>query len=114
MKKSLSAQDRALHIELVRARAAIERQRLKRGVHELGLSLRPAALAKGVLPGLTGGRGATDWLFRIFSLSRRYPLLTSGASALLSGVGKRHRLLKIGLGLLVVWQLNRAGKKSDL
>ncbi|NYT66352.1 hypothetical protein H0A58_10300 [Alcaligenaceae bacterium] len=113
MKKTLSAQDRALHIELVRARAAMERQRLKRSVGELSHSLRPASLAKGVLPGLAGGDSVAGWLLRIFSLSRRYPLLTSGASALLSGVGKRHRLIKISLGLLVAWQVMRAGQKLD-
>ncbi len=108
MKKALSAKDRALHIELVRARAAIERQTLRRSIHDLGESLSPGTLARSLLPDFSGGRSTTNWLFRLFKLSRRYPLLISGASTLLSGVGKRHKLVKIGLGLLVSWQLMRA------
>lgn len=114
MKKALSAQDRALHIELVRARAAIERQQLKRSVRDVSYALQPAALAKGMLPAFTGGRSTTRWILQLFSLSRRYPLLTSGATALVSSVGKRHRLIKLSLGLLLAWQVMRAGKNSDL
>lgn len=113
MKKTLSAHDRALHIELVRARAAIERQSLRNNVKDLAQAVRPGALLREVMPGLTKGKSGrpVDWVLRLLSLSHRYPLLTSGATALLSGAGRRHRWLKIGLGLLVAWRLNRARQK---
>lgn len=114
MKKTLSAHDRALHIELVRARAAIERHSLRRNLCDLSAAVRPGALLREVVPGFSGGKSGSsplDWVLSLLNLSRRYPLLTSGASALLSGVGRRHRLLKIGLGLFVGWQISRTLKK---
>lgn len=113
MKKTLSAHDRALHIELVRARAAIERQNLRHNVCDLVQAVRPGALLRNAIPDFTGGKGGglLYWALNLLGLSRRYPLLTSGASAVLSGVSRKHRLLKMGLGLFVAWQISRSRPK---
>lgn len=113
MKKTLSAHDRALQIELVRARAAIERQNLRHNVCDLMQAVRPGALLRNAIPEFSGSKGGSllNWAFNLLSLSRRYPLLTTGASALLSGAGRRHRLLKMGLGLFVAWQISRSRPK---
>lgn len=110
MKKSLSANERALQIELVRARAAIERQSLARNIEGMGQSLRPASLLQAFFPRLAS-KGPTDWVLQALSLTRQYPLLASSASALLSGIGKRRRLWRIAASLLLSWQVARAIKK---
>ncbi|SHI15327.1 hypothetical protein [Pollutimonas bauzanensis] len=110
MKKSLSAKERALQVELMRARAALERQSLARDLNGLSQSMRPAALMHALFPRLSS-RKPSDWLFQALALSRQYPLLASGASALLTGIGKRRRLWRIGAGLLLSWQVARAMKK---
>lgn len=110
MKKSMSPADRALQIELVRARAALERQSLGRNVNELAQSLAPSALMGSFFPRLSSQK-PSDWLFKAFALTRQYPLLASAASALFTGVGKRRRLWRIGAGLLLSWQVARAMKK---
>ncbi|HUG58030.1 MAG TPA: hypothetical protein VL002_07335 [Candidimonas sp.] len=110
MKKSLSANERALQIELVRARAAIERQSLARNIEGMGQSLRPASLLQALFPRLAA-KGPTDWALQALSLTRQYPLLASSASALLSGIGKRRRLWRIAASLLLSWQVARAIKK---
>jgi hypothetical protein len=110
MKKSLSGKERAAEIELVRARAALERQSLTHNVHDLGAELKPAAILHAFFPKLTSKR-PSDWVFQALSLGRQYPLLASGASALLSGVGKRRRLWRVAAGLLLSWQVARAMKR---
>ena len=101
MSKGMSAKDRALKIELARVRAALERQSLVRSARDVGADLRPGALLRGVLPSSGGGSSVSHWLAQAVSLTRRYPLLTSGVTALLSGRGKRRRLLRIAGGLLL-------------
>ncbi|NYT87033.1 hypothetical protein [Pollutimonas harenae] len=113
MKQGLTAKERALQIELVRARAALERQSIVRGVRDLGSNLTPRSVFSSLFP-RAASKSVSDWIFGLISLTRRYPLLTSGASALLSGVGKRRRLWRIGAGLLVSWQLARSlNRKPD-
>jgi len=110
MKKSLSAAERTLQIELVRARAAIERQSLVNNIENLGQSFKPASLMHAFFPRLSS-KGPSDWIFQALSLTRQYPLLASSASALLSGIGKRRRLWRIAASLLLSWQVARAMKK---
>ena len=110
MKKSMSPADRAMQIELVRARAALERQSLGRNVSELTQSLKPSALIASFFP-KRSSRKPTDLLQKAFMLTRQYPLLASAASALFTRVGKRRRLWRIGAGLLLSWQVARAMKK---
>src|SRR5690606_28304745 len=101
--QALTAKERALQIELVRTRAALERQAMLRGVHNLADSLTPGAIMRSAFPRATS-KSASDWLFQLLNLTRRYPLLASSASAVLSGVGKRRRWWRIGAGLLLSWQ----------
>ena len=49
-KESMSAQERAIRIELLRARAALERQALSQQIHELGGELSPGNLLRSVAP----------------------------------------------------------------
>jgi len=111
MKQNLSPKERELQIEMVRARAAIERQSMARSVRELGSSLKPRAIVRGLFP-KASSRSATDWIFQAVTMTRRYPLLASSVSTLLSGVGKRKRWWRIGAGLLLSWQLARTMRKD--
>ncbi|MBB5215159.1 hypothetical protein [Parapusillimonas granuli] len=112
MSKGMTAKDRALKIELARARAALERQSLVRSARDVGAELRPRALLRSVLPS-SGGGTVSHWLAQAVSLTRRYPLLTSGVTAVLSGRGKRRRLLRIAGGLLLSWGITKmAGAKK--
>ncbi|HWL27426.1 MAG TPA: hypothetical protein VNQ97_00830 [Burkholderiaceae bacterium] len=112
MKQSWTSKERALHIEVVRARAALERQSLASNVKVLSHSLTPGALVKGLFLGKSSrSRSPADWVFNALTLTRRYPLLASSVSAVLSGVGKRRRWWRIAGGLLLSWQLARAMKR---
>ena len=113
MKQGLTAKERALQIELVRARAALERQAVARSVRNMGEELTPGGLLRSVFP-RAASRSAADWVFQAIALTRRYPLLASSASALLSGVGKRRRWWRLGAGLLLSWQMARSmSRKQD-
>src|SRR5690606_22920566 len=113
-KETSSARLREVKIELLRARAAIERQSLQNSLHHLGQDLQPKALLRSLLPASMSRKRPTDWLFQGVSLMRRYPFIVSTASALLSGVRKRHRLLRLGAGLLLSWQVARnMGGRDD-
>lgn len=102
--------DRKIRIEVLRARAAIERGQMCEIVNELGQSLEPSSLFSGlkqqVIKGfsLEAGAGVGPWLDFIFSSGRRYPILFSGVSALVGTVlGKRKwRLGALGL---TAWRL---------
>lgn len=106
---------REIQIELLRARAAIERQTLGHTIRHLGEDLKPSSLVRSFLPSSGGsGKKPTDYLFQGLSLVRRYPFIMSTASALLSGVRKRNRLLRMAAGLLLSWQVARnMGSKDD-
>jgi len=98
--------ERASRLELLRARAALERLSLTRSVREVGASLTPASLLREAVA-TVGGRGrSVDWLLSGLGLMRRYPFLVSSASALLSGKGSR-RWVKILAAGLVAWKLAR-------
>jgi hypothetical protein len=106
MKTSPSGKDREIQIELVRVRAALERDNLTRSVTGLGQSLRPGALMHSAFP-RASSRSLSDWAFQAVRLARRYPLLASSASTLLTGVGKRGRWWKLAAGALISWQVVR-------
>ncbi|MGB3289215.1 MAG: hypothetical protein WBA83_08080, partial [Burkholderiaceae bacterium] len=97
MKPNAPANDRAIRIELLRARAALERQSMARGVRNLGDALTPGALLRSAFP-KAAAKSPSDWILQALALTRRYPLLASSASAILGGVGKRRRWLRIGAG----------------
>lgn len=99
-KESMSAQERAIRIELLRARAALERQALSQQIHALGGELSPGNLLRNVAP---SGRSVGGLLTSALTLTRRYPLLLSGASTLLSSLGGRW--VRLGALALTGWKL---------
>lgn len=107
----LSRTDRAVRIELARSRAALERRNLQRHVAELTNDLQPRALVSSLLP--AAGRSTSGILLNLLQLTRRYPLLLSGATTLLSAAGRRRRWLRLGAGLLISWGLARKARKSS-
>lgn len=107
--------DRALRIELLRARAAMERQSVAHGVQHLGASLTPRGLLESFLP-KSRSRGPrkspSDLLLQAFSVSRRYPMILSLGSALFSTAARRKlRWWKLAAGAVLAWQVSRNLRK---
>lgn len=111
MSQPSSRHDRTVRIELLRARAAIERQSMAHGVQQLSESLTPRGLLESILPGGGGSSrraSPSDMLSRVFSMSRRYPMVLSLGSALLSTAARRRlRWWKLAVGAAVAWQVSR-------
>ncbi|AZY51759.1 hypothetical protein [Bordetella avium] len=107
--------NRQVRIELLRARAAIEREALAQNIAEAGHALEPSNLIKSLLPRFSKGQ-TSQWLVQAYNLARRYPFVSSAASALFMRGGKRLGFLRwAGIGL-AGWQLFRTWKaeqKSD-
>lgn len=112
MAKRSPSIDRAVRIELLRARAAIERESLAQGIASAGRKLEPASLIKGLLPGLASSN-ASRWALQAIGLARRYPLVSSSLSAMFMRGGKRFRLLKVAAGALVGWQLWKTWQEAS-
>lgn len=106
--------ERQVRIELLRARAAVERQELCFISRQIGASVQPEnilALLKGqVTRGFGshfGSSKAGGWIDFVLSFSQRYPLLLSGASAVASTVvGKKK--WRLGALALTTWRLYSA------
>lgn len=105
-KQASPAIDHAARIELLRARAAIERESLAQGIVAASRTLEPAALFKSFLPGLAS-RGVSRWAMQAIGLARRYPFLSSSLSAMFMRGGDKSKLFKFAGGVLVGWQLFR-------
>lgn len=103
------AQNRLVRIELLRARAALERQSLRRQSLSLGSQLQPGRLFSSVVPSFNT-RSVGSLLGSAFSLGRRYPFLLSGASTVLSAFGGRW--VKLAAAGLVGWKLLGAYRDS--
>lgn len=109
MSKGLSHQERAIRIELARARAALERQQVKVGL----CHVRESFTLTGVLQSVLGQRrtrgnsSAMNWLSQGLALSGRYPYVLRSVSALLGTTLGRHRSVvwRAGLVLLGTWRL---------
>jgi hypothetical protein len=112
MKTPSNATDRTVRIELLKARAALERQSIARNVRILSHDIHPASIMRNLFPRLAS-RSPAGWLMQGLSATRRYPLVTSSLSALLSGATKRKRWLRIGAGLLLTWQVARSLNKNE-
>lgn len=97
--------DRQVRIELLRARAAVEREALVHNVAGLTQSLSPAHLIKSLMPRLGAGN-MPGLAWQAFSLVRRYPIITSSLSTIFLR-GKRSRLLKLAGAAAVGWQVYR-------
>jgi hypothetical protein len=106
-KKGLSAGERALRIELLRAHAALERQRLGHDFRALGDALKPSSIFRRMLPKLGIGARPLGWLGQSLLVLRGYPLLASSGTRLMARMGKHSRLWRLGLGLLLGWRLAR-------
>jgi hypothetical protein len=105
MSKLSPAVDRQVRIELLRARAAVEREALVHNVAGVAESLSPSRLIKGLVPRV--GAGNLPMLaWQAFSVVRRYPVVASSLSAVFLR-GKRSRLLKLGTAAVVGWQVYR-------
>ena len=115
MSKKSPAQQRAIRIELLRARAAIERQGVVHGVNHLRDSLTPRGLLESVFPKKsrrTPRASPSDWLLRGWSYSRRYPMLLSLGSTLLStGARRKLRWWKYAAAAVLAWQVSRNLRK---
>lgn len=116
MSKRMSrAEARELRIELLRARAAIERQNLRKYSAGLVNDLSPGNLVRGVLPRGLGEGGAGNLLMQGVGLLTRYPFLVSSVTGLLSGRGRGKvgkRLFRALLGGLLGWQALRMARRN--
>ncbi len=110
MNKPNSLLERKVRLEVLRARAAIERGQMCDIVTDLGKSLEPGSLfglakrqmTQGVSASL--GSGVGSWFDLLLSSGRRYPILFSGASAVMGSVlGKRK--WRFGALALTAWRL---------
>ncbi|ANN65712.1 hypothetical protein [Bordetella bronchialis] len=105
MSKMSPEVDRQVRIELLRARAAVEREALVHNVAGLTASLSPSHLVKGLVPRLSAGN-MPMMAWQAFSVVRRYPVIMSTLSAIFLR-GKRSRLLKLATAGAVGWQVYR-------
>ena len=103
--------DRLLKIELLRARAELERQTVRHAAKEISGRITPSLLFSGLMSGFST-RSTFGWLAKLPVLTLRYPFLISAATALISGTG-RQRWIKAGLGALAVWQVIRAQRSAS-
>lgn len=117
MSKKLSTQERLIRIELARTRAALERQNVIRSLHDVQDSLTPAGLWHSLFSGvrLRRSRRGVNWLSQLVGVSRRYPFLLSGASAVLStlGRGRRGLVWRVALGALAGWKIFQGMQHRD-
>ena len=111
MSKRSPTVDRAVRIELLRARAAIERESLAQSIVSTSHKLEPASIIRGLLPRLAAG-GASRWALQAITMARRYPLVSSSLSTLFMRGGNRSKVLKIAGGALVGWQLYKLWQSS--
>lgn len=117
MGKSSPAVDRAVRIELLRARAALEREALVANVSHAAGQLTPAAALRGLMPGLMGATrssGAASGLaMQAWRLWRQYPMLGSTLSALALGGSRKSRLVKAIVGSVVAWKAFQMWRDSQ-
>lgn len=111
MAKSTKDIDRAVRIELLRARSAIEREALVQDIASTTTSLKPGNLIKRLLPSVTQGN-VSNLLWQGVSLARRYPFVSSTLSAWVMGRGKRAGFVKLASGALLGWQVFSAWRNA--
>lgn len=106
MKSRLSPEvERAVRLELLRARAAVERETFLFHASTLSDALDPRALIGRV----TQTKGA-GYLFQGLGFAKRYPFLTSSLSTLL--FGRFSKLAKYGGVALTLWQAFMVAQKQ--
>lgn len=97
--------ERAVHLELLRARAAVERESFMIHASRLGDSLDPRTWI-----GRMGQSSGANFLFQGFDFAKRYPFVTSTLSTLL--FGRFSRLVKFGGIALTLWQAIMVAQKQ--
>lgn len=110
------AEERELRIELLRARAAIERQNLRKYSCHIVEDVTPGNLLKGLLPSVLGSGGASNFLMQGVGLLTRYPFLVSSFTGLISGSRKgrsSRRLLRTVVGAVLGWQVLRVARRKN-
>ncbi len=106
MKPRLSPEaERAVRLELLRARAAVERESFMFHASNLSDALDPRALIGRV----TQTKGA-GFLFQGMGLAKQYPFLASSLSTLL--FGRFSKLAKYGGVALTLWQAFMVAQKQ--
>ena len=112
MSKTNPKLERRVRIELLRARASIERQEMCLITRQIGQSFQPDQmfdLFKGQLSKTVSARFGShtkvgSWMDFLLSFGKRYPLLVSGASALAGGVVNK-KGWRLGALALTSWRL---------
>lgn len=108
------ARERELRKELLRARAAVERQDVRRHACGVAQDLSPSALVRSVVPKSLSSGQVGSVLWEGAGLLGRYPFLVSSLSGLLSGRGRLgRRLLRMTLGAATAWQVLRVVKSRS-
>ncbi|MBJ7264728.1 MAG: hypothetical protein JHC61_13860 [Burkholderiaceae bacterium] len=115
MAKRSAAVDREIRIELLRARAALERQALALDIEEASHRLSPGNALREFIPGLgglsavfgrkPGGSRAGGLAIQAYRLWRQYPIIGSTVSALALGGSRKARVVKAIVGGVVAWKL---------
>jgi len=121
MAKRSAVVDREIRIELLRARAALERQALALDIEEAGHRLSPGNALREFIPGLSalgglgglgaafgrkpGGSRASGLAMQAYRLWRQYPIIGSTVSALALGGSRKARVVKAIVGGVVAWKL---------
>lgn len=103
--------DRAVRIELLRARAALERESLVQAVVQAGDELTPRALFSNLWPRVAAANGSRMAL-QAFGLLRKYPMLGTGLSSLALSGGKKVGLVKAAGAAFVGWRIFSAWRGS--
>lgn len=119
MRRSSSFSDRQARIELLRTRAALERETLARQLTGITQAWRPGLLLRAALAGLSVGKkgGWSALPAQLVGLVKRYPVLGSTLSSLLLGrIGSQSivRAATIGLAGWELYKAWRAGRKDEV
>ena len=112
MTKHKTKLDRQVRIELLRARAELERKEMCYLTYDIANRVQPTQLMallkgqlmQGVSSGFGSGSKTGQWVSFALSLSKRYPLVFSGVSAL-AGTVVRKKGWRLGAVALTAWRL---------
>jgi len=104
-----AAFERALKIEMLRARAAIERKAISNQAGRLCHAIDPRVQIANFMP-----RSASGLLGQLSQVALRYPfLLSSGATLLTKQLARPKRILAVGAAALAIWFLGRNRTAGD-
>lgn len=105
-----AAFDRQVRIELLRTRAALERETLARRIREAGHELAPRQLMRSTLASVTG-KAEGSMLSQLAGTVLRHPVISSALPSLLLGKTGGRALRAVAVGL-TGWQLYKAWRGS--